>query len=86
MYALKCIQRKLTSDRFDATMGQTACWAVSGFIMVTGLLKVSAMQLTEPQFFFGVLLVLAVALLGIILGVLLPIAQTVEQWRKDGNR
>lgn len=86
MYVFKSLQRKLTSDKFDATMGRMACWAVSGFIMVTGLLKVSAMHLTEPQLFFGILLVLAVSLLGIILGVLLPVAQTVEQWRKENNR
>ena len=68
-------------------MRKMACWVVSGVIMVGGLIKLTALQLTEPQPFFGILLVLAVALLGIILGVLLPIAQCVEQWQRDcGNR
>ena len=87
MYVVQYFQRKLTSDKLDAMMGQIACCAVSGVILVAGLFKLTELQLTEPELFFGILLILAVALLGIILGVLLPIAQSVAQWQRDnGNR
>ena len=87
MYFRQYFQRKLTSDKLDAKVGQMACWFFSVFIMVGGSLKVTTLQLTEPQLFFGILAVSAVALLGIILGVLLPISQCVEQWQRDiGNR
>jgi len=86
MHVLQYFQRKLTSEKFDAKAGQVACWMVSGFILVSGIFKVTAMQLSEPQLFFGILLVLSVALLGVVLGILLPIAQFVEQRRKDNIR
>ena len=68
-------------------MGQVACWLAAAIILVAGLFKLTTMQLTEPELFFGVLLTLAVALLGVVLGVLLPMAQSFDQWQRDrGNR
>ena len=75
--------RKITSDAFDAQSGQIISWLVSILVLIVGFMKLTSLQLTEAQLFFGILLLLAVVLLGVILGVLLPIAQTVRQMQID---
>lgn len=83
MHARQTLQRKLTTARFDAKAGQIACWMVSAFVFIGGLLKLFSMQLPETQLFFGVFLVSAVGLLCLAIGILLPIAQFVEQQQRN---
>ena len=71
---LRSMLRPLTSDTFDAKAGQVACWLVSGLVLVLGFLKLFRLPLSETELFFGILLVLAVALLGVLIGLVLPIA------------
>jgi uncharacterized membrane protein len=75
--------RKITSEAFDAQSGQVVSWLVSILVLILGFLKLTSFQLTEVQLFFGILLLLAVVLLGVILGLLLPVAQTVSQLHLD---
>jgi len=63
MRITQTLGRRLSSDRFDAGMGQLASWCVSILVLALGFLKLAALPLTETELFFGVLLVLAVALL-----------------------
>ena len=63
MRIARMLGRKLSSDRFDAGMGQLSCWSVSVLVLVLGILKLAALPLTETELFFGLMLVLAVALL-----------------------
>ena len=82
MSVFRLVTRKLTSTEFDARAGQIAAWTVSALVLVLGLLKLASLQLTETQLLFGVMLVLAVSLLGVNLGLMLPIAQSVNELRK----
>lgn len=75
--------RKITSDAFDARSLQIVSWLVSILVLVVGFLKLASLQITEPQLYFGILLLLAVVLLGVILGVLLPVAQAIGQMQID---
>jgi len=76
---IRLFTRNLTSTGFDAKMAKMACWICSAVVMVAGILKLARLQLTESELFFGILLVLAVAILFIILGLLMPIVEYVAQ-------
>lgn len=80
---LKSLLRPLTSDSFDAKAGQLACWLVSGLVLVLGFLKLFRLSLSETELFFGILLVLAVTLLGVLIGLVLPIA---ADSKRSGSR
>jgi hypothetical protein len=80
---LRLLNRSLTSTSFDAKAAQTACWACSLIVMVTGILKLTRLQLTEAELFFGILLVMAVTILGIIAGLLMPIVEFIARKQKE---
>ena len=73
-HIFQSLTRPLTSQAFDAKTGQFACWLASGLVLVLGMLKLCRLPLNETELFFGVLLVLAVSLLGVLIGLVLPIA------------
>ncbi len=73
-HVFRTMTRPLTSSRADAKWGQIACWLASGMVLVLGMLKLTELPLTETEFFFGVLLVLTVGLLGVLIGLVLPFA------------
>lgn len=73
MRIARAFGRKIGSDRFDAGIGQIACWSVSLLVLVLGVLKLASLPLTETELFFGLLLVFAVALLAWNLGMLVRI-------------
>ena len=75
MDMIRTLKRTATTATFDAKVGQALCWFFSGVVMVGGLLKLTTLALTEFEFFIGLLLVVAVSVLGLIAGILLPIAQ-----------
>jgi uncharacterized membrane protein len=64
-------------------MGQCACWVAAILILVLGIFKLASLPLTEAELFLGLLLVLAVALLGVNLGLLLRIERNSR--RHDGE-
>jgi hypothetical protein len=68
------LRRPLTAQVFDVKVGQIACWLVSALVLVLGILKLCRLPLNETEMFLGVLLVLAVGLLCVVLGVVLPLA------------
>ena len=83
---VKSLLRPLTSDGFDAKAGQLACWLVSALVLVLGFLKLFRLSLSETELFFGILLVLAVTLLGVLIGLVLPIAADSKRSGSRQNR
>jgi len=86
MSLFRYLNRKFTSDAFDAHAGQYAAWAVSMLVLVLGIFKLVSLDLTEAELFLGMLLVFAVMLLVFNLGMLLPLTQAVKQMKKDRER
>ena len=79
MRLLRVFGLKLSSNRFDARMGQLSCWGVSVLVLVLGFLKLAALPLTETELFFGLMLVFAVMLLAWNLGMLVRIDSNTRQ-------
>jgi predicted membrane-bound spermidine synthase len=77
-YAVKRVlgnlNRPLTAHDFDAKWGQIICWVISCVVLLGGIRELTLLPLTETELFFGLLLVLAVALLGVLIGLVLPLA------------
>ena len=71
--------RPLTSSGFDAQAGRTGCWLVSGLVLVLGLLGLSRLDLTEVELFLGILLLLNISLMGVLIGLVLPIAARIDE-------
>jgi|GEM_PF-493614 len=83
MRIARTLARKLSSDRFDAGMGQLSCWGVSILVLVLGILKLTALPLTETELFFGLMLVFAVVLLGWNLGTLIRIESNTRKQNRQ---
>ena len=81
---LRLFKRNLTSTGFDAKAAQMAFWICSLVVMVAGTLKLTRLPLTEAELFFGILLVMAVTILGTIAGLLMPVVEFVAQ-KKTGE-
>ncbi len=64
---------KLTSDTFDAKLGQFSCFTTSAVILLLSFWKLAQLELSEAQLFFGILLASCVSLLFIVIGLLLPL-------------
>ena len=75
------VKRNVTSTRFDVKVAQWILWSIALVMIVGGIYELTRFQLTEYQFFTGILLVLAVSLQVILGGLLLPIVQFVAQHR-----
>lgn len=73
-HLLRMMTLSLTSNQTDVRWGQIACWLSAVTALVLGMLKLAELPLTETELFFGVLLVLTVALLGVLIGLVLPLA------------
>ena len=76
-------KRHFTSTRFDVKAAQLILWCIALIIMVGGIHKLTRFDLTESQFFFGILLIMLVTLQIIVGGLLLPIVEFVAQQRKS---
>ena len=70
---------RITSDRFDIRLGQSACFLAGVLVLVLSFWKLTRLELNEAQLFFGVLLSLCVPLLFIAVGLLLPITISHEK-------
>jgi uncharacterized membrane protein len=66
----------ISSDAFDRRLGQVVCFVAGLVMLVVSIWKLTRLDLSEAQFFFGLLLSLCVPLLLVIVGLLLPIAAT----------
>jgi hypothetical protein len=65
---------KITGDAFDMRLGQVVCF-VAGFVaLVVSMRKLTRLDLSEAQFFFGLQLSFCVPLLLFIAGLVLPVA------------
>lgn len=71
---LRLMTRPLTSNMTDVKWGQCACWLASIAVLVLGMYKLTDLPLTETELFFGLLLVVAVTMLGVLIGLVLPLA------------
>lgn len=65
---------QLTSPTFDVRIGQCACFAAGPAFLALAVHKLAQLSLPEDKFVIGLLTSIAVALLLVILGVLLPLA------------
>ena len=65
---------RLSSERFDVRLGQLLCFAAGPALLVVALGGFARLALTPGEAFLGVLASVAVALLLVILGIVLPLA------------
>ena len=83
-HIIQYFTRTFTLTRFDVKAAQVVVWSVALVVMVGGIYTLARFQLTEPELFFGILLVMAVSLQVIVAGLLLPIVAYVAQQKKKG--
>ncbi len=80
MNALKVVLgRRLGSDLSAARFAQIACYVIAVGVFVLSVFKLTTLQLTETEFFFGTLLVLAVFLSMICGGTLVRIEAEIRK-------
>ena len=60
--SLRMLCRKLTSDRFDANIARGTCFSVAGLVLVLSFWKITQLDLSEAQLYFGLLLTLCMPL------------------------
>ena len=72
-HVFRMMTRPLTYSGTDAKLLQITCWLASGMVLVLGMLKLTTLPLTETELFFGLLLVLTVGLLGVLIGLVVPL-------------
>src|SRR5262249_27637472 len=70
----RVVQRRLSSERFDVRLGRLLCFAAGPALLVVALVGLGRLALTPGEAFIGVLASVAVALLLVILGIVLPLA------------
>lgn len=68
--AFESLTRPIGTKGFDVRFAQVACYAGSLLVLMLGILKLCRLGLDEAHLFFGLLLVLCLANLGVILGTL----------------
>jgi uncharacterized membrane protein YhfC len=64
---------QLTSETLDVRIGQGVCFAAAPAVLVLAVYKLARLPLSEAEFVIGLLASLAVTLLLVILGVLVPL-------------
>jgi len=71
----RILAQRVTSDATAARLGQFACFVAGPAILVVGLRALPRFAATPGEVFLGVLGSSAVALLLIVMGLVLPLAQ-----------
>ncbi len=66
--------QKVSSDDIDCRLGQIGTYGISLLVAVLGVWKFASMRITEPQLFFGILLVAALTLQCVGCGLLIPVS------------
>ena len=70
----RLLRQKISSDSLDAKLGQVLLSVAGVLVFAVSFWKLTRLDLTEVQLFFGVLLSLCVPLLLMIAALLLPVA------------
>lgn len=70
----KIMGSQITSDSFDLNFIRVAFFAAAIFVMTLSFWKLSRLELTEAELFFGVLLSLITPLLLAVVGIIFPLA------------
>jgi hypothetical protein len=78
MKILRSLNRRISTEKFDVESGRIASFGVALLVLALGMFKLASLRLTEVEVFFGILLVLAVAMQAVIIGLLLK--------NQDGKR
>jgi len=73
------LQHKITSDVFDMRLGQGGCFTACAFVLWASFWKLTRLELTESQLFFGVLLSFVTPLLLVVIGLLLPMCSAIKK-------
>ena len=73
----------ISSDAFDTRLGQVVCFVAGVVMLAVSMWKLTRLDLSEVQFFFGVLLSLCVPLLLFIVGLVLPMA--IAAWKQTSE-
>ncbi len=63
---------KITTDAFDMRLAQVASFVAAVLVLTLSFWKLTRLELTEAELFFGVLLCFTMPLLLIVIGLLLP--------------
>jgi hypothetical protein len=66
---------RVSSERFDVRLGQWVCFAAGPALLVVAVSGLAQLSPTPAEAFLGVLAGVAAALLLVILGIVLPLAQ-----------
>jgi hypothetical protein len=67
------LMRRISSNAADCRLGQIGAFGASLLVLVLGVWKFTSMRLTEPQLFFGILLVATLTVQCVGLGLLAPL-------------
>jgi uncharacterized membrane protein YiaA len=67
---IQFLGRRISDDSFDAKLARVACFVAGVLVFALSIWKLTRLELSEAQLFFGVLLSGCVPLLCIILGFL----------------
>ena len=70
----RVLHKRLSSEGFDVRLGQLLCFAAGPALLVVALVGLGRLAPTPSEAFIGVLASVAVALLLVILGIVLPLA------------
>lgn len=79
---IRLLKGQVSRTKFDVGVAQAAMFVGGVAIMMLGIRKLARLELTETELFFGVLLVMVLALQLILAGMLLPLTARGE--RKSG--
>jgi Na+(H+)/acetate symporter ActP len=74
---------RVTTDFFDARLGQMLCFVAAIALFVLAVLKLCRLGLTEGQLIIGLLAAIACSLLLVVLGLLLPISAALRKDRQE---
>lgn len=74
---------RVTTESFDARVGQVLCFVAAVALFVVAVLKLSRLRLSEGQLIIGLLAAIACTLLLVVLGLLIPISIAVRKGRQE---
>jgi hypothetical protein len=72
----RIIGMRVSSESLDVQVGRSVCFAAGPALLLVALGGLARLSFTPAEAFLGVLASLAVALLLVILGMVLPLART----------
>lgn len=79
----KLLLTRISPDRTSAQAAQWLLFACGLMVMVGGILRLPSLRLSEPQLFIALFLLIAVMLLCVAVGLLLPITEDLKAIRKQ---